>query len=559
MNYYDEYDEYDENEVTFCKLNKIEDIYYINNIEIENNRGLIGDLVIIKNNKVINVKERNNEKIIGYINLNSSHKMKINNKTYHLFNPLDKKYEQFYVSLNTNKYKGHIYTIINFKCWERTSKYPHGNLIDIIGNVGVIDDDIIALMHNYKVYQKKMKIDKNKIKNDIELVDSLKENEYKIFTIDPKGSKDLDDGFHFEKKNNLFEIGIHIACPTIFLKEYLHEIVNRCCTIYTTKNINLIPDIYSENICSLLEKKHRKTISIILNFNDKFELVSQEIKESIVYVMKNYSYDIFDEKHYNSDRFKEWVELSEKYFNESLNSHTIVEKWMISANKIVANHLIDNNFENVILRVFEEKIDDMPLLTDDDKINKIIYQYKQEAAVYKIYNEETKLSYRHSNFDGSYYTHFTSPIRRSIDFYNQSLILYNVSIDKLKIKSLLDNYTQYEKNLKKFYRNQNLLNFINDNNDNILEEEAYIIRIKKNKLRLYLHKYNIEVEAFLFKYKFMELFKCKYSNENNNYSSIQYINDEEEYKYNLYDKINVTIYFYPKEINMFDKIKIKIK
>lgn len=556
MNYYNEYIEYDDYESSFYELNKIDDSFYVNNIEIENNRGIIGDLAVIKDQKVINIKKRSNQKIIGYINLNSAYKMKINNKIYQIFIPLNKKYPQFYVSYSSKKYSGTIYVIIDFKCWEANSKYPHGNLIDIIGKVGTFENDIISLMYNHNVFQKKMNIDKNKIKNDQEVIDNIKICDYKIFTIDPKGSKDLDDGFHFQKCEDGFEIGIHIASPIIFLKEYLLDILKRCTTIYTYKNINLIPDIYSENICSLLEKKYRKTLSIILKFNNDFECINQIIKQCNVYVMKNYDYDNFDEKHFHNDRFKDWIKLSETYFNTKLDSHTIVEKWMICANKIIANHLIENNYENVILRVFEEK--ESNFKSNDNILNKIINQYKQEAATYQIYNPNNKLKFRHSGFDNSYYTHFTSPIRRAIDFYNQCLILNKTVIPQNELFTLLDNYTVYEKNLKKFYRNQELLKFINENDTNILEEEAYIIQIKKNKLKLYLANYKLEISALLFKYKFMDLMNVSYRFENDYITYINYTNDDKIYEYNLYKKINVKIYFYPTELNIFDKIKVKI-
>ena len=556
MNYYNEYIKYDDYESSFYELNKIDDSFYVNNIEIENNRGIIGDLAVIKDQKVINIKKRSNQKIIGYINLNSAYKMKINNKIYQIFIPLNKKYPQFYVSYSSKKYSGTIYVIIDFKCWEANSKYPHGNLIDIIGKVGTFENDIISLMYNHNVFQKKMNIDKNKIKNDQEVIDNIKICDYKIFTIDPKGSKDLDDGFHFQKCEDGFEIGIHIASPIIFLKEYLLDILKRCTTIYTYKNINLIPDIYSENICSLLEKKYRKTLSIILKFNNDFECINQIIKQCNVYVMKNYDYDNFDEKHFHNDRFKDWIKLSETYFNTKLDSHTIVEKWMICANKIIANHLIENNYENVILRVFEEK--ESNFKSNDNILNKIINQYKQEAATYQIYNPNNKLKFRHSGFDNSYYTHFTSPIRRAIDFYNQCLILNKTVIPQNELFTLLDNYTVYEKNLKKFYRNQELLKFINENDTNILEEEAYIIQIKKNKLKLYLANYKLEISALLFKYKFMDLMNVSYRFENDYITYINYTNDDKIYEYNLYKKINVKIYFYPTELNIFDKIKVKI-
>ena len=557
MNCYSDYEDYDNNDISYYRLNKIDDSFYINNIEIENNRGIIGDLVIIKNNKIINVKKRNNQKVVGFINLNSAYKMKINNKVYQIFTPLNKKFPTYYVSFSSKKYTGTIYIIIDFKCWDTNSKFPHGNLIDIIGKVGNYENDLTALMYNYHIFHKKMNIDKNKIKNDQEIVDKLNDCDYKIFTIDPKGSKDLDDGFHFEKYENGYIIGIHIACPIIFLKEYLLDILQRCTTIYSYKNINLIPDIYSENICSLLEKKYRKTLSIILKFNNDFECIDKIIKECNVYVMKNYDYDNFDEKHFHSDRFKDWIKLSETYFKTKLDSHTIVEKWMICANKIIANHLIENNYENIILRVFEEK--ESTFKSNDHILNKIINQYNQEAATYQIYNSNKKLKLKHSGFDNSYYTHFTSPIRRAIDFYNQCIILNKIVIPQNELFTLLDNYTNYEKNLKKFYRNQELLKFINENDNNILEEEAYIIHIKSNKLKLYLPNHKLEISTMLFKYKFIELMKACYTFENDYINNIQYTKDEKIYEYNLYQKINVEIYFYPTELNIFDKIKVKIK
>ena len=556
MNYYNEYIDYNEDDISLYELNKKEDNFYINDIEIENNRGINGDLAVIKDNKIINIKKRNNQKIVGYINLNSPYKMKINNKVYQIFTPLNRKYEQFYISFSSKKHTGTIYVIIDFKCWETNSKYPHGNLFDIIGKVGVYENDIMALMYNHNVFQKKMNIDKNKIKNDQQILDDLKECDYKIFTIDPKGSKDLDDGFHFQKLEDGFEIGIHIACPIIFLQEYLLEILNRCTTIYSYKNINLIPDIYSENICSLLEKKYRKTLSIILKFNNDFECINQIIKKCNVYVMKNYDYDSFDEKHFNAERFKDWVNLSETYFKTKLDSHTIVEKWMVYANKFIANYLIENNYENIILRVFDEKESNFE--SGDNILNKIIHQYNQEAANYEIYDSNNETKFKHSGFNNSFYTHFTSPIRRAIDFYNQCLILNKTIIKQDDLINILNNYSSYEKNLKKFYRNQELLKFINDNDNNILEEEAYIIEIKKNKLRLYLPKYKLEVNSLLFKYKFIKLFETEYKYDNERIINIKYFNDDEVYNYCLYQKLNIEIYFYPTELNIFDKIKIKI-
>ena len=109
MNYFDEHQTYNEDEISLYELNKIDNSYFFNNIEVTNNRGIAGDLVVIKDKKVINIKKRNEQKIIGYVNLNSQYKMKINNKVYQIFTPLNKKFEQFYISFRSCSILSNIY------------------------------------------------------------------------------------------------------------------------------------------------------------------------------------------------------------------------------------------------------------------------------------------------------------------------------------------------------------------------------------------------------------------------------------------------------------------
>ena len=574
MNYYEPHETV-KLETDYCVIHKIEDSYYCNYQVITNNRAIHGDIVYIKDNKVINIKERKQQTIVGIINLNAVHKMKINNKIYHIFQPLNKKYEKFYVGLNTNKYTHSIYVIIKFRSWERNSDYPYGDLIDIIGNTSNKENELIALLHNYEVFQKKLNIQKEKVIQDTNFINNLekeKYSDYKIFTIDPLGSKDLDDGFHFIKTESYIELGIHIANPLYFLQEYLLTIMKRFTTIYTYKNINLIPDTYSENLCSLLQKKYRKSFSILIKFDLDKKYMNYEIKESIVYITKNYDYDDFQNKYFNnyelnqSNKYKDWIELSEYYFSSKLDSHSIVEKWMIETNKIIANHLIQNNFENIVLRVFKENHENEISETinqKDETLIKIINQYIQQSATYQIYKNETAEIFKHSNFDNSYYTHFTSPIRRSIDFYNQYLIINKLNkksneINNIELNQIIENYNKFEKNLKKFYRTQNLLDFINKNNFDIIETEAFILKIKKNKLKLYLIEEKMEIQHTLFPYKFLNNYEAIYITKNNEINKISYLIDNRVFEYNLYDKIKIQLYFYPTEININDKIKVKI-
>jgi len=58
MNYYEQYETI-KSETDYGIIQKIEDLYYANDKEITNNRAIHGDIVYIKDNKVINIKERN--------------------------------------------------------------------------------------------------------------------------------------------------------------------------------------------------------------------------------------------------------------------------------------------------------------------------------------------------------------------------------------------------------------------------------------------------------------------------------------------------------------------
>ena len=74
MEYYDSYltnlDKLD-NQIEIGSLTKENETYLVNNIEVENNRAFHGDLVYIKEGKVVGIKERENSFIVGILHLNN--------------------------------------------------------------------------------------------------------------------------------------------------------------------------------------------------------------------------------------------------------------------------------------------------------------------------------------------------------------------------------------------------------------------------------------------------------------------------------------------------------
>ena len=478
-------------------------------IDIENNRAINNDIVYYINNKIVSLKKRNIIDIVGILYIDSKIKYgNINDKSLYLFKPTNKSYPNFYIPYKIKNNRNKIFCTIQFKEWKITDKLPIGTLINIIGNISDKDSEIEHMRIYYGINNNTWKIDNNKKNDDIKIIDTIQEKteDYEVFSIDPIGSKDIDDAFHFKNINDNFsgersysentdsyEVGIHIASPINFFENNYIEILDRISTVYLpNKKYNMLPNIYADDIISLLENKKRFALSLILKINNNV-VISYEIKETIVKNIKTYDYDTFDKVFKKNKKLVDFMNLTKNFFKvDSIDSHKLVEYWMIYTNKFIAKYLINNNYSNIILRSHKLNIKNKELELDDS-LNNYLSLKEESSAQYVIYDKDD-LNQFHSKLDNEYYTHFTSPIRRSVDFYIQLLLLNKLKhIKKDELLVRIDKINIFTKNCRKFDRTIRRLNFLYDikeSNKNI-ETFGYIICITKNKLTLYLPEYNL--------------------------------------------------------------------
>ena len=602
MQYFKEHlsKESDNPKYLFGKLEFTENKFYINGTEVINNRGIIGDDVFILNgqeipedlsdaNFVIGIKHRNIQNIVGILYVDSKIKYgSIKDKTLFLFKPTNKAYPSFYVPYSSkNGIKNKIYVIIQFKEWNVTNKFPIGTLIEVIGDIGNKEVEFEHLRNYYDIRNNTWKIDNNKRLSDIKIISELqsKKEDYQVFSIDPIGSKDIDDAFHFiqsvEGDFPSCEVGIHIASPVKFFKDNYMDILNRVSTVYAPhRKYNMLPNCYAEEIISLLEGQKRFALSLILKFNNN-GLESYEIKETIVMNIKNYDYDNFDKIYKYNKNLNDFVTFSNQFFKNGLlrlaspesnpgdvrlrlphmveilelaspDSHKLVENWMVYTNKIIAQYLIDNNSSNLILRKHDAK--DLINIESEKDIDNNLKNYlknKQESsAIYEIINYDTSKdsSQKHSKLGNEYYTHFTSPIRRAVDFFIHMLILNHATsshshlVKNEDLEKLLIKINSFTKKCRKFDRNSRRLNFLYE----IKEKETnlitygYIIDISKNRLTVYIPEYNLEEKIIIIPKKF------------------EGIADDKILSYKLYQKLDIKLWIFTSFENIFDKLKIEI-
>lgn len=533
MYYYNDFKEINRNLFNFGSLKIENNDFIVNNNIVENNRGIVNDIVYIENNKVVNIKERSKQQIAGilYMNLNKSYGRNKKGMNYYKFKALNKKFGSFLVPCSL-KSKRKIYITIIFNKWDITDKYPIGICNNIIGELGVRNNEYNILLYKYDLNFKKLKYDKFQL--DLDLKEEIDNIDYNIITIDPENCRDIDDGISISKNENITEIGVHITDVSNYMINYIDLIKEGLCSsIYFNKGqINMIPEIYATNICSLLENSKKRCISVIYTY-DNYKLLKFDVKLCNVYVKKNYSYDeaeiLIKERKKNNDILLDIWDFMNKIDSNIVDTHKLIEKLMINSNMSIADLLYKYDKNNTILRTHNKnsKYDYNNKL--DKEINDYLKIKTYESAVYVVGNENPY----HYDLDTKYYTHYTSPIRRLVDIINHLNIkkyLKNESLLQIT-NELVDKINKQNKLIKKMSYDCKILDVFYGINDKDYECSGVIIDINEKKMKIYVNELNME-----YKYNF----------------------NDNKVEYKQYDIINLRLYFIREGEKLEDKILVKL-
>ena len=252
---------------------------------------------------------------------------------------------------------------------------------------------------------------------------------------------------------------------------------------------------------------------------------------------------------------------------EIFDTHEMIQKYMILCNKIVAEYLVQHN-QSFILRVHNNSNNDYNVIHNNsnyhqiqnEKVKKFIQYYLTEPGTYIEYNtreqhlkqphyQSDKIkctihdktiiddnvgtqsnNYYHFGLNLEYYTHFTSPIRRTVDIYNH-VVLKNV-------------LQQYLNNNKRYHFEKYDLNKINEcfSQNKLIQRKIALISIKsklkntdKNKIytgylidfnNTYLKIYFDELD-YLYSYNIHQLHYLSTLLTNSIISDLITVNDDE--------------------------------
>ncbi len=107
-----------------------------------------------------------------------------------------------------------------------------------------------------------------------------------IFTMDGEGAKDLDDAVSLRRIRGGWQLGVHIADVSSYVKERTHldrAVMSRGTSVYfTDKVVPMLPQSLSNGACSLNAGEEKYTLSAIINLSEIGEIKGVKIEPSII-------------------------------------------------------------------------------------------------------------------------------------------------------------------------------------------------------------------------------------------------------------------------------------
>jgi ribonuclease R len=399
--------------------------------------------------------------------------------------------------------------------WDDPKKSPEGEIRQIIGIKGDNNVEMLSIVLEKgfdtdfpdEVITEAHEIEKNE--RIIPPDEAAKRRDMRgtfTCTIDPADAKDFDDALSLKTlENGNYEAGVHIADVSHYVREGSaldKEALKRGCSIYLVdRTIPMLPHVLSNDVCSLNPNEDKLTFSAVFEMTPKGEIVSRWFGRTVMNSDKRFTYEeaqgIIDAKEGAFVKelltFKELAEILRKekiangaidfettevkfrldengkplevYKKERLDTHKLVEDFMLLANREVAqfiitehekkneaplgiyrNHDLPSKDRLTDLSIFLKALgyeldvekkevtpkDIQHIITEatgdpNEQLIKTATIRSMAKAVYATHN------IGHFGLAFKYYTHFTSPIRRYPD-----LLVHRILQDTLDGKKTDD-------------------------------------------------------------------------------------------------------------------------
>jgi ribonuclease R len=307
--------------------------------------------------------------------------------------------------------------LVAMDTWEDPDKAPTGRVIRVIGKAGLHESEVqgIALSHGFDtsfpndVESEAKQLSRERIISSPELDERRDFRNTVTFTIDPETAKDFDDALSINiLQNGDTEIGIHIADVTHYVKSGSKidiEARKRGTSVYLVdRTIPMLPDVLSNDLCSLNEDEDKRTFSAVFTFDRNHVVKKRWFGKTLIHSDKRFTYkeaqglldsdsgmysrelavlrghassmrrQRLQDGSINFEQDEVNFKLNEKgvpievYRKERYETMNIIEEFMLLANREISIFVQEHSKNKKNDRTFVYRVHDVP---DPDKIEEL--------------------------------------------------------------------------------------------------------------------------------------------------------------------------------------------
>lgn len=295
--------------------------------------------------------------------------------------------------------------VVKVISWPKNARNPEGEIVDILGEIGDNDTEMHAILAEFNLpysYPEHIAAEADKIDVTITEEEILKRLDYRdviTFTIDPRDAKDFDDALSIkELKNGNFEVGVHIADVTHYVKEndiIDKEAYSRATSVYLVdRTVPMLPEKLCNMVCSLRPDEDKLTYSVIFEITPEGTVKKSKIAKTVIRSDRRFTYE----------EAQQVIETGKgDYSNEILKLNALAEKFRdqrfkegaISFERTEVRFEIDDAGKPISVFFKEQKeanklVEEFMLLANRavaERIGKVKGDEKPKTFVYRIHDE----------------------------------------------------------------------------------------------------------------------------------------------------------------------------
>mgnify|MGYP004551447533 FL=1 len=190
--------------------------------------------------------------------------------------------------------------VVEITSYGSKNKNPEGKIKENLGSCKAPGTDILAIVKSFgipsefpeKVLRQAARVPDHVL--DADRDGRLDLRHLQTVTIDGEDAKDLDDAVTLTKEGNIYHLGVHIADVSNYVQggsALDREALKRGTSVYLADRvIPMLPERLSNGICSLNQGQDRLTLSCLMDIDEKGNMVSHKIAETVICVDERMNY-----------------------------------------------------------------------------------------------------------------------------------------------------------------------------------------------------------------------------------------------------------------------------